>query len=50
MSPGGARWVVRAFAQQAPARQALTRMDVLPAPLTSQKLEIVRSIEDGLSY
>jgi DNA-binding NarL/FixJ family response regulator len=52
MSPGVARFVVQAFAQM-PAAPATTLKlaDLLPAePLTARELEIVRGIEDGLSY
>lgn len=49
MSPGVARFVVQAFRQQqaAPARPLEKRP---LEPLTPRELEIVRSIEDGLSY
>ncbi|MGI4871950.1 MAG: LuxR C-terminal-related transcriptional regulator [Janthinobacterium lividum] len=46
MSPGVARQVVQAFqrlAQPAPAQPA-------PEVLTARELEVVRGIEDGLSY
>jgi DNA-binding NarL/FixJ family response regulator len=50
MSPGVARHVVQAF-QRLAARPA-TRPASAPAaePLTERELEIVRGIEDGLSY
>ena len=53
MSPGVARFVVQAFQRQQPAA---ARPDLSPAerradePLTARELEIVRGIEDGLSY
>ena len=65
MSPGVARYVVQAFAQRptaTPVPAALAQpaalmaniiplADLLPAePLTSRELEVVRGIEDGLSY
>ena len=54
MSPGVARFVVQAFLRQpaappAPAT-ALSLEALLPEPLTGRELEIVRGIEDGLSY
>jgi DNA-binding NarL/FixJ family response regulator len=48
MSPGVARFVVQAFQRQAPA--ALPLEQLLPEPLTTRELEVVRGIEDGLSY
>ncbi|MCI1187239.1 response regulator transcription factor [Hymenobacter sp. DH14] len=52
MSPGVARFVVQAFQRQpavaAPATMVLERL--LPEPLTARELEVVRGIEDGLSY
>ena len=47
MSPGVARYVVQAFQQlpeAPPAPQPATK------PLTARELEVVRGIEDGLSY
>jgi DNA-binding NarL/FixJ family response regulator len=50
MSPGVARHVVQAFqrlaAQLVPKATAITSLE----PLTTRELEIVRGIEDGLSY
>lgn len=54
MSPGVARFVVQAFRRQpvaAPAAVgALPLETLLPEPLTNRELEVVRGIEDGLSY
>ena len=51
MSPGVARFVVQAFQQQPMAApMALPLERLLPEPLTTRELEIVRGIEDGLSY
>ncbi|WP_210519314.1 response regulator [Hymenobacter terricola] len=51
MSPGVARFVVQAFRQQPAARPAISLAALLPEePLTARELEIVRGIEDGLSY
>lgn len=53
MSPGVARFVVQAFQRQPAARPALPAAAAgLPPeePLTARELEIVRGIEDGLSY
>ena len=50
MSPSVARFVVQAFQRQAVAPAVLTLEDLLPEPLTARELEIVRGIEDGLSY
>ena len=52
MSPGVARFVVQAFLRQpaAPPATALSLEALLPEPLTGRELEIVRGIEDGLSY
>ncbi len=51
MSPGVARFVVQAFRRQPVARPAIALTDLLPEePLTARELEIVRGIEDGLSY
>ena len=53
MSPGVARYVVQAFSgQPGPAApRPLQLVDLLPTePLTARELEIVRGIEDGLSY
>ena len=51
MSPGVARFVVQAFRQRPAARPGLS-LAAPPAeePLTARELEIVRGIEDGLSY
>jgi DNA-binding NarL/FixJ family response regulator len=49
MSPGVARFVVQAFKQQQVA-PAITLEKLLPEPLTTRELEVVRGIEDGLSY
>lgn len=50
MSPGVARFVVQAF-QQRPAPAGIPLANLLPEePLTTRELEIVRGIEDGLSY
>lgn len=51
MSPGVARCVVQAFQRQPTARPDITLAELLPdEPLTARELEIVRGIEDGLSY
>ena len=52
MSPGVARFVVQAFRQQAAAaRPDIYLAELLPdEPLTAREMEIVRGIEDGLSY
>jgi DNA-binding NarL/FixJ family response regulator len=51
MSPGVARFVVQAFQRQPPAGPAALPLEkLLPEPLTSRELEVVRGIEDGLSY
>ncbi|MFD2720052.1 response regulator [Hymenobacter monticola] len=51
MSPGVARFVVQAFRQQpADAPVDISLDQLLPEPLTSRELEVVRGIEDGLSY
>ena len=52
MSPGVARYVVHAFAQLPPPRpDNIPLASLLPAEaLTPRELEIVRGIEDGLSY
>ena len=50
MSPGVARFVVQAFQRQ-PVRPDISLAELLPdEPLTARELEIVRGIEDGLSY
>jgi DNA-binding NarL/FixJ family response regulator len=51
MSPGVARFVVQAFQRQPPAQGAgLPLEHLLAEPLTARELEVVRGIEDGLSY
>ena len=52
MSPGVARFVVRAFQRQPASSpmEALPLENLLPEALTVRELEIVRGIEDGLSY
>ncbi|MBO2007759.1 response regulator transcription factor [Hymenobacter negativus] len=52
MSPSVARYVVQAFAQiPVPLPPNIPLDDLLPAEaLTARELEIVRGIEDGLSY
>ncbi|GAB3571220.1 transcriptional regulator [Hymenobacter daeguensis] len=52
MSPGVARYVVQAFAQLPPPLPPNIPLDnLLPSEtLTARELEIVRGIEDGLSY
>ncbi|MDO7845920.1 response regulator transcription factor [Hymenobacter sp. M29] len=53
MSPGVARFVVQAFLGQSPqpAPAGIPLANLLPEePLTARELEIVRGIEDGLSY
>jgi DNA-binding NarL/FixJ family response regulator len=50
MSPGVARFVVHAFQQQPAPVAALSLESLLPEPLTTRELEVVRGIEDGLSY
>ena len=52
MSPSVARFVVQAFQQQLPAaRPGIALAALLPEePLTARELDIVRGIEDGLSY
>ena len=47
MSPGVARFVVQAFRQQPAAQPLAAPLDEF---LTSRELEVVRGIEDGLSY
>ena len=51
MSPGVARFVVQAFQRQPAGPTATLPLEKLLAePLTSRELEVVRGIEDGLSY
>jgi len=52
MSPGVARYVVQAFAKMPVAPPATIPLaNLLPAEtLTARELEVVRGIEDGLSY
>ncbi|MDO7851981.1 response regulator transcription factor [Hymenobacter convexus] len=50
MSPGVARFVVQAFRHQPVAPAAFPLETLLPEPLTARELEVVRGIEDGLSY
>ena len=52
MSPGVARYVVQAFARIPPVPAAHIPLASLLAsePLTTREMEIVRGIEDGLSY
>ena len=52
MSPGVARFVVQAFhPKPRPAGSSIPLLELLPEePLTVRELEIVRGIEDGLSY
>ncbi|MDB5269745.1 MAG: hypothetical protein JWP58_2785 [Hymenobacter sp.] len=51
MSPGVARFVVQAFQQQLVAPIAALPLEhLLAEPLTARELEVVRGIEDGLSY
>ena len=51
MSPGVARFVVQAFQRQPAAGPANIPLDqLMPEPLTARELEVVRGIEDGLSY
>ena len=49
MSPGVARFVVQAFQQAAPRPAALGR-PLSAESLSARELEVVRGIEDGLSY
>jgi DNA-binding NarL/FixJ family response regulator len=50
MSPGVARYVVQAFRQGPAPSVTLPLENLLPEALTVRELEIVRGIEDGLSY
>lgn len=49
MSPSVARFVVQAFQEKA-TRPPASNKSPLAEPLTTRELEIVRGIEDGLSY
>jgi DNA-binding NarL/FixJ family response regulator len=50
MSPGVARYVVQAFAGHPVPPPMLPLESLLPETLTTREMEIVRGIEDGLSY
>ena len=50
MSPGVARFVVQAFQQRPTPPAEVPPEALLPEPLTARELEVVRGIEDGLSY